>query len=285
MLRRTKLFDLQLINDNTFDATIASILSFDKEFNPDAESLPLLFTPNVDDVVKLNEKKYADLASVLRRSFYILPDGQPIIWVSRLFKGKKLSRRLPGSELFPLLWKEVIRTNKRVMVVAPSPEVGELLKKEYPALVYYVPPFFDVQQPEQLAQVQAEAAAIYDSILPELVFIGIRYPKQNHIALGLIDHHNRSYANPAQHEEHIGVRNYALHATAHQHPHALHLLMGASYEFYLGLKKRAPAFWQKIGMEWFYRFTQEPGRLFRRYFIDDMQFLPIVIREFFKRSV
>jgi N-acetylglucosaminyldiphosphoundecaprenol N-acetyl-beta-D-mannosaminyltransferase len=59
--------------------------------------------------------------------------------------------------------------------------------------------------------------------------------------------------------------------------------MGASYEFYLNLKKRAPKFWQKTGMEWFYRFTQEPGRLFRRYFVDDMQFFPIVWREFRKK--
>ena len=284
MLQRTRLFDLQLINDKNFDATIASILSFNTEFNPESQALPMLFTPNVDDVVKLNEKKYADLASVLRRSFYILPDGQPIIWVSKLFKGKKLGRRLPGSELFPLLWAEILRSNKRVMLVAPSKEVGELLKKEYPALAYYVPPFFDVNNLEQLTKVQEEAASIYDSIKPDIVFIGIRYPKQNHIALGIIDHHNKTYATPGPNQEYIGVRNYTLYASHHTQPPALHLLMGASYEFYLGIKKRAPAFWQKIGMEWFYRFTQEPGRLFRRYFIDDMQFLPIVMREFFKKG-
>ncbi len=284
MLQRTRLFDLDLINDNNFDAVIDSMLHFQQEYDPASGKLPLLFTPNVDDVVKLNEKRYADLAGVLRRSYYILPDGQPVIWVSKLFKGKKLQRRLPGSELFPLLWKEVIRTNKRVMLVAPSPEVGELLKKEYPALAYYVPPFFDVQDAEQLKKIIAEATAIYDTVKPELVFIGIRYPKQNHIALGLIDHHNKRYGKGNEHTSTlVGIRDYYLDPHTTAEPHALHLLMGASYEFYLGLKKRAPAFWQKIGMEWFYRFTQEPGRLFKRYFIDDMQFFPIVIREFFKK--
>ncbi len=62
----------------------------------------------------------------------------------------------------------------------------------------------------------------------------------------------------------------------------LFLLMGASFEFYLGLKKRAPVIWQKAGLEWFYRFTQEPHRLFKRFFIDDLQFFPIVAREFLK---
>ncbi|MFI5172268.1 MAG: WecB/TagA/CpsF family glycosyltransferase, partial [Chitinophagales bacterium] len=98
------------------------------------------------------------------------------------------------------------------------------------------------------------------------VFIGIRFPKQNHIALGLIDHFN----NTSQ-------------TTTAGHAMPLFLLMGASYEFYLNLKKRAPRFWQKTGLEWFYRFTQEPGRLFKRYFVDDMQFFPIVWREMRKK--
>ena len=108
---------------------------------------------------------------------------------------------------------------------------------------------------------------LFDVFQPEYVFLGIRFPKQNHIALGLIEHvkqHNATQGNPQ--------RNMPLF-----------LLLGASYEFYLNIKKRAPQFWRKIGMEWFYRFTQEPGRLFKRYFVDDMQFIPIVIKEFRKK--
>ncbi|MFR4077274.1 MAG: WecB/TagA/CpsF family glycosyltransferase, partial [Phocaeicola vulgatus] len=35
---------------------------------------------------------------------------------------------------------------------------------------------------------------------------------------------------------------------------------------------RAPRIFQILAMEWFYRFLKEPKRLFRRYFIDDIQF-------------
>ena len=35
---------------------------------------------------------------------------------------------------------------------------------------------------------------------------------------------------------------------------------------------------QKSGLEWFYRFTQEPKRMFKRYFIDDMQFIKVVLK-------
>lgn len=267
MLKRTRIFDLDLINDNNFDATIASMVNFTNEFDVNGKLLPLLFTPNVDDVVKLNEKKYTELSAILKRSFYIIPDGQPIIWVSKLLgKNKTLARRLPGSELFPLLWKELIRNNKRIMVIAPNEQVGELLKKEYANMIYYVPPFFDVDNPAELQSVIAGCIPHFENFKPEYVFLGIRFPKQNHIALGLINHINKSNENNPQ-------------------PQAmpLFLLLGASYEFYLNIKKRAPKFWQKIGMEWFYRFTQEPGRLFKRYFIDDMQFIPIVFKEFRKK--
>lgn len=98
------------------------------------------------------------------------------------------------------------------------------------------------------------------------MFLGIRFPKQNHIALGLI--------------EHINQYNATHNETPRNMP--LFLLLGASYEFYLNIKTCSEIL-AKIGMEWFYRFTQEPGRLFKRYFIDDMQFIPIVIREFRKK--
>jgi exopolysaccharide biosynthesis WecB/TagA/CpsF family protein len=48
--------------------------------------------------------------------------------------------------------------------------------------------------------------------------------------------------------------------------------LGATIDFEAGTLKRAPIFWQKIGMEWLYRCLKEPKRLFKRYFIDDMQF-------------
>lgn len=268
MLKRTRLFDLNFINDTDFNATIASMLNFQNEFDINGDEMPLLFTPNVDDVVKLNDKQYAELSSILKRSFYLLPDGQPIIWASKLL-GKKLGRRLPGSELFPLLWKEVIAHKRRIMVVAPNTETGELLKKEYPSLEYYVPPFFDVNDKMQLQKIVAEAILVFDKADPEFVFIGIRFPKQNYIALALIDHVKKQMQLPQNAGRPVKM--------------PLFLLMGASYEFYLNLKKRAPKFWQKTGLEWFYRFTQEPGRLFRRYFIDDMQFIPIFFREMRKK--
>ncbi len=262
MLKRTRIFHLDFINDTSFDAVLHSILHFHGEFPDSNNKLPLLFTPNVDDVVKLNQQKYADVAERLYRSFYILPDGQPIIWASKLL-GKPLARRLPGSELFPLLWKLLTGNNKRIVLVAPSEEVGSMLRREYPALEYYVPPFFEADDREALQKITADLLKLCNVFQPEYVFLGIRFPKQNYIAFALLEH-----------LEQQGLPKHKM---------PLCLLLGASYEFYLDIKKRAPAIWQKMGMEWFFRFTQEPGRLFKRYFIDDMQFVGIFIKELFKK--
>jgi N-acetylglucosaminyldiphosphoundecaprenol N-acetyl-beta-D-mannosaminyltransferase len=36
---------------------------------------------------------------------------------------------------------------------------------------------------------------------------------------------------------------------------------------------------QRAGLEWFYRFLQEPRRMFRRYFIEDMAFFRLLVKE------
>ena len=50
------------------------------------------------------------------------------------------------------------------------------------------------------------------------------------------------------------------------------MALGATIDFEAGNVKRAPMIWQRVYLEWFYRFCKEPKRLFKRYFIDDMKF-------------
>ena len=55
--------------------------------------------------------------------------------------------------------------------------------------------------------------------------------------------------------------------------------IGGAFEVMSGLAKRAPKWVQKAGLEWFYRFIQEPKRLFRRYFIEAPLFIPLIIKQ------
>ena len=52
----------------------------------------------------------------------------------------------------------------------------------------------------------------------------------------------------------------------------LFMALGATVDFEAGVVKRCPLAFRRLGLEWFWRFCQEPRRLFHRYFIQDMQF-------------
>lgn len=55
--------------------------------------------------------------------------------------------------------------------------------------------------------------------------------------------------------------------------------VGGLFDIISGLKKRAPQWIQNIGMEWGYRFAQEPNRMWRRYLIGNFKFIWLVFKE------
>ncbi len=57
------------------------------------------------------------------------------------------------------------------------------------------------------------------------------------------------------------------------------MALGATIDFEAGVKKRAPKIWQKMCIEWLYRFLQEPKRLFKRYFIEDLKFFGLFAKQ------
>ena len=49
--------------------------------------------------------------------------------------------------------------------------------------------------------------------------------------------------------------------------------VGAAFDFHAGLKRQAPRWMQRSGLEWFFRLITEPRRLWRRYFINNPLFV------------
>jgi N-acetylglucosaminyldiphosphoundecaprenol N-acetyl-beta-D-mannosaminyltransferase len=62
---------------------------------------------------------------------------------------------------------------------------------------------------------------------------------------------------------------------------AVALGLGASLDFIAGKVRRAPRWMSRAGLEWLYRLGQEPGRLWRRYLVQDPAFLAIAMRGMF----
>lgn len=57
------------------------------------------------------------------------------------------------------------------------------------------------------------------------------------------------------------------------------MAVGASIDFQAGVKKRSPKWMSNVGLEWFYRLITEPRRLCKRYLIDDVPFLWLILRQ------
>lgn len=251
-LDRIQLFGLPLVDAPSLEPVLAQML--DGAPPPDGLE-PLVLTPNVDIVVHLHNNDDRVEADLFRRAQYCLPDGAPIVGASRLL-GRPLGARLAGSDLFAMLWPRIVTQQVPVVVVASSEEIAAALADDDPQAEFIVPPMFDGDDPAQVGAVAGQVLEAARRVKPRLVLIGVGNPKDARVIGALLDRWDPS----------IG-------------PVPLSMGLGASFALHLGLQKRAPRWIQRIGMEWFHRFAQEPRRLFRRYFVDDVAFIPIVWRE------
>jgi N-acetylglucosaminyldiphosphoundecaprenol N-acetyl-beta-D-mannosaminyltransferase len=199
----------------------------------------------------------ADLSAIVERVLgpQPTPDGQPIVWTSRIVK-PSLKSRLPGSSMFPAIWKRVVADQRRAMIVAANEETAAHLRRELPDVGVVVPPQFDAAAPMQLGAVVRSCLDMIEKVQPEFVFFGISFPKQQRVALALEEE---------------------LRRTGGTMP--IFLLLGGSFEMYVGTTRRAPRWMQRAGLEWFFRFLLEPKRLFRRYFVTDTRFAWLFARE------
>jgi exopolysaccharide biosynthesis WecB/TagA/CpsF family protein len=168
----------------------------------------------------------------------VLPDGQPVRWALNNLHGAGLQDRVYGPELMLRLCARAADEGIPIYLYGSSPGVIELLTQKlvekYPALqiASAESPPFRVLTPE-------EDAAVVRRINESgagLLFIGLGCPKQDHFAA---DHADRIV--PVQ------------------------VCVGAAFDFHAGSKSMAPAWMQRHGLEWVYRLTREPRRLWRRY--------------------
>jgi UDP-N-acetyl-D-mannosaminuronic acid transferase (WecB/TagA/CpsF family) len=109
------LFGFDFENEHDLSSIVERVLGP----QPADDRLPFVVTPNVDYIVRLREPGLADLAKALPRARYVLPDGQPIVWTSRLVK-PSLKSRLPRSSMFPVVWKRVVADQRRALIVAAT---------------------------------------------------------------------------------------------------------------------------------------------------------------------
>lgn len=207
---------------------------------------------NVDKLVKAN--KDPSLRKIINDCALINVDGMPVVWASRLL-GKPLKERVAGIDLYTALIQRAAEKGWRVYLLGASEEVVRSVKdiheKQSPGLQIagYRNGYW---QPEEEAAV---VKSIADS-RPDLLFVAISSPKK---------------------ERFLGTYQAKMKI-----PFAMGV--GGSFDVIAGKTKRAPLWMQQCGLEWFYRFLQEPAKMFKRYFVDDVMFFWLLIKAYCKKS-
>lgn len=182
--------------------------------------------------------------SILNAADLVVPDGMPLVWLGR-WHGYALRRRVYGPELMETFCRST-GPLYRHFFYGGGPGVADrlagVLKQRYGVTTVgtYFPPFRPLTD-EEFVQVncQIQAAA------PDVVWVGLSTPKQER----WMYEHCARLRTPVM----VGV--------------------GAAFDFVAGGVKQAPAWMRENGLEWLFRLSQEPRRLWRRYFINGPDFV------------
>lgn len=202
---------------------------------------------NVDKLVKASRQP--PLRDIINRCDLVNVDGMPIVWASRIL-GQPLKARVAGVDLFEQLLGRAARRGWGVYFLGAREDVvgrvAELAPKRFPGLKVagYRNGYWTRDEEPQV--VEAIRAA-----QPQLLFVAISSPMK---------------------EEFLGRYQAEMKV-----PFAMGV--GGTFDVFVGKVPRAPAWMQRAGLEWFFRFLQEPRRMFRRYFVEDAYFFWLLARE------
>lgn len=186
-------------------------------------------------------------------AFLALPDGSPLALVQRL-RGYKGAEQVAGPDLMPALWKATENTDISHFFYGSTQETIDALsakiKERYPGVKIagmISPPFRPLTEEENEEVVRR----INDSGA-SVVWVGLGAPKQER---WMYEQKGRI--------------------------HALMLGVGAGFDFHAGTVKRAPSWMRRHYLEWLYRLTQDPKRLWKRYIKTNGKFILLSIKDAF----
>lgn len=235
------------IDNLTMEETLQTVEGFIQSGQPHQHVVV-----NVDKLVKANRD--AQLRQIINECALINADGMPVVWASRIL-GKPLKERVAGIDLFEALMKRASEKGWRVFFLGAQEDVVQSVKTLYEnryqglQVAGYRNGYW---KPEE----EAEVVEGIKNSRPDLLFVAISSPKKEQF-LG-------------KYQEQMKI------------PFAMGV--GGTFDVAVGKVTRAPVWMQKSGLEWFYRFLQEPRRMFKRYFIDDMAFLGLLVKEWRAKS-
>lgn len=183
----------------------------------------------------------------------ISPDGQSIVWASKILR-KPLPERVNGTNLMEKLIHISFDQNLKIYFLGATQMVVQKVVSRYvkaygdKIIAGYRNGYFDKNEEESIAKQISDSGA-------NILFVAMPTPKKENFLF-----ENKKVLSSV--EFIMGV--------------------GGSFDVVSGITKRAPIWMQNNGLEWFYRFLQEPRRMFKRYLIGNTKFILLILKEFLK---
>ncbi len=206
----------------------------------------VLITPNLDHLIKLQKDR--DFYDCYKKAEWVVCDSNILRLFSKFLK-KPFVEAIPGSSFFTSYYMyhkddadcKIFLLGAKEGVAAKAMErINDKIGRQIVVGAYS--PSFGFEKNEEECK---EIVNIINKSGANVVLVGVGAPKQEKWIM------KWKHLMP-------GVKVW--------------MALGATIDFEAGNVKRAPKIYQKLAMEWLYRFTREPKRLFHRYFVDDMKF-------------
>ena len=203
---------------------------------------------NVDVMMKIEKDSY--LKEITDNADMVLVDGKPLVWIAK-WHGHPVKAKISGSDLVPVLCSRAAERGYTVFILGGKEGIAALAKERLEERLpnirivgIYAPPLGFEQNERELQKINHLISAVH----PDLLIACFGCPKQ---------------------EKWI-YENY------HKYDAKVSICAGATVDFLAGNVRRAPEWMSEHGLEWLYRFFQEPRRMFRRYFIEDVQIVRLI---------
>jgi len=186
------------------------------------------------------------LRRALKEADLVTADGMSVVWASYVL-GEPLKERVTGIDLFERLVEHAASERLSVYFLGAREEsvrgVVERFGERHPNLIIagYRDGYFRPSESAAVAEAIKRSRA-------DLLFVAMGSPAQEYWIAANLARTGARFA--------LGV--------------------GGSFDHLSGLARRAPAWMQRSGLEWFYRFLREPRRLWRRYLIGNAIFIWLV---------
>ncbi len=194
----------------------------------------------------------ADLRRIHNESLLSTPDGVPLTWMGRMQGvGPEKMSRVYGPDLMLRVLDRGQAAGLRHYFFGGREGVAEMLKGKlltrFPnaqIVGTYTPPFRPLAENEELALL-----AELNELQPNCFWVGLSTPKQERIMASLLARYGTQ----------------ADDAAARLPAPLVMFGVGAAFDFHAGLIPQAPPWMQRSGLEWLYRLSKEPRRLWKRY--------------------